>query len=129
MMMMMSMRHPLTAFVGKGQGSPPYSAETGSSSYGPTIRFRLLPTPPHDDAVTFSYGAVANSGRDFHPADGTPSRAYTKAGRPRYNNLQRGQCRSAAGISYGAVGRLAHLKIVQGPIAGWSWPRQECRER
>lgn len=59
-------------------GSPQYPAETGSSSYGPTVRFRLLPTPPRDDAVTFSYGAVANSDRDFHPANGTPSRAYTK---------------------------------------------------
>jgi hypothetical protein len=28
--------------------------------------------------LTFSYGAVADSGRDFHPANGTPSRAYTK---------------------------------------------------
>ena len=24
-------------------------------SYGLVVRFRLLPTPPHDDAVTFSY--------------------------------------------------------------------------
>ena len=62
-------------------GSPLYAAESGSSSYGPTVRFRLLPTPPRDDAVTFSYGAVANSGRDFHPADGTPSRAYVGRGR------------------------------------------------
>jgi len=59
-------------------GSPLYSAETGSSSYGPTVRLRLLPTPPRDDAVTFSYGAVAHSGRDFHPANSTHSRAYTK---------------------------------------------------
>src|SRR6266478_3345098 len=59
-------------------GSPQYLAETGSSSYGPTVRFRLLPTPPHGDAVTFSYGAVADSGRDFHPANSTPSRAHTK---------------------------------------------------
>jgi len=49
-------------------GSPQYLAETGSSSYGPTVRFRLLPTSSHDDAVTFGYGAVANSDRDFHPA-------------------------------------------------------------
>jgi hypothetical protein len=59
-------------------GSPQYLAETGSSSYGPTVRFRLLPTSSHDDAVTFSYGAVANSDRDFHPANSTLSRAYTK---------------------------------------------------
>ena len=59
-------------------GSPQYLAETGSSSYGPTVRFRLLPTSSHDDAVTFGYGAVANSDRDFHPANSTHSRAYTK---------------------------------------------------
>ena len=39
---------------------------------------RLLPTSSHDDAVTFGYGAVANSDRDFHPANSTHSRAYTK---------------------------------------------------
>ena len=61
-----------------GAGSPPYSAETGSLSYRPTVRFQLLPTPPRDDAVTFSYGAVANSDRDSHPASSTPSRAYTQ---------------------------------------------------
>ncbi|SOE97377.1 hypothetical protein SAMN05414139_10489 [Burkholderia sp. D7] len=59
-------------------GSPPYPAETGSLTYGPIVRLWLLPTPPRDDAVIFSYGAVANSGRDFHPANGTPSRAYMK---------------------------------------------------
>jgi hypothetical protein len=47
-------------------------------AYGPAVRFRLLPTPPPDDAVTFSYGAEGNCGRDFHPANGTPSRACTK---------------------------------------------------
>jgi len=30
-------------------------AETGSSSYGLSVRLRLLPTPPHGDAVAFSY--------------------------------------------------------------------------
>ena len=59
-------------------GSPQHTAESGSSSYGLLFRLRLLPTPPRDDAVTFSYGAVANSDRDLHPANGTPSRAYTK---------------------------------------------------
>ena len=38
----------------------------------------MLPTPPRDDAVTFNYGVVANSDRDLHPADSTPSRAHTK---------------------------------------------------
>ncbi len=59
-------------------GSRQYLAETGSLSYGPTVRFRLLPTSSRDDAVTFSYGAVANSDRDLHPANSTHSRAYTK---------------------------------------------------
>ena len=68
-------------------GSPLYSAETGSSSLTTTLRAGstdrqfasgLLPTPPRDDAVTFSYGAVAHSGRDLHPGNSTHSRAYTK---------------------------------------------------
>jgi hypothetical protein len=42
-------------------------------SYGPTVRLRLLPTSPHDDAVTFDYEALAYSGTDFHRADVAPS--------------------------------------------------------
>src|SRR6516162_5866130 len=38
-------------------GSPPLHAESGSSSYGLPVHLRLLPTPPHGDAVTFNYGA------------------------------------------------------------------------
>ena len=38
-------------------GSPPLHAESGSSSYGLPAHLRLLPTPPHGDAVTFNYGA------------------------------------------------------------------------
>ena len=57
-------------------GSPRHPAETGSLSCGPTVRLRLLPTPPHDDAVTFGYGASAYSDTDFHRADETPSRAH-----------------------------------------------------
>ena len=58
-------------------GSPPQIAESGSSSYGPTIRLRLLPTPPHDDAVTFGYRVLAYSDTDFHRADKAPSRAHS----------------------------------------------------
>ena len=47
------------------------------------------PPPPHDDAVTFSYGAVANSDRDFHPASSTPSRAYTKRALPAWTTHSR----------------------------------------
>src|ERR1700722_7613600 len=37
-------------------GSPRSQAESSSSeSYGPAVRLRLLPPPPHGDAVTFSY--------------------------------------------------------------------------
>ena len=38
--------------------------------YRLAVRFRLLPTPPLGDAVTFRYGGSAPSGRDFHPAAG-----------------------------------------------------------
>ena len=48
------------------RSSPPNRV---SLPYGPTIRLRLLPTPPHGDAVTFGYGAVAYSDMDFHHAD------------------------------------------------------------
>ncbi len=37
-------------------GSPGHQAETGLSTYGLAVHLRLLPTPPHDDAVTFDYG-------------------------------------------------------------------------
>ena len=36
-------------------GSPQHAAETGSSSYGLSVRLRLLSTPPRGDAVTFGY--------------------------------------------------------------------------
>jgi len=36
-------------------GSPSDSAESRSSSYGPTVHLRLLPTLPRGNAVTFSY--------------------------------------------------------------------------
>ena len=57
-------------------GSPQHYAESSSSSYGPTVRLRLLPTPPPGDAVTFGYGAVACSDTDLHRADLAPSRAH-----------------------------------------------------
>jgi hypothetical protein len=57
-------------------GSPAHPAESSSLSCGPTVRLRLLPTPPHDDAVTFSYGAVAYSDMDLHHANKSPSWAH-----------------------------------------------------
>jgi hypothetical protein len=62
-------------------GSPAHPAESSSLSCGPTVRFRLLPTPPHDDAVTFSYGAVAYSGMDLHHANKSPSWAHIGVGK------------------------------------------------
>ena len=39
-------------------GSPMHQAVSSSSflNYGLVVRFRLLPTPPLDDAVAFNYG-------------------------------------------------------------------------
>ena len=55
------------------RSSPPNRVR---SSYGPTVRLRLLPTPLTGDAVTFGYGVVASSDTDFHRADVAPSRAH-----------------------------------------------------
>ena len=52
-------------------------AESSSFTYGPTVRLRLLPTSPRDDAVTFGYGAVAYSDTDFHRANVAPSQAHS----------------------------------------------------
>ena len=57
-------------------GSPLHYAESSSSSYGPTVRFRLLSTPPRGDAVTFGYGVVAHSDADFHRVDLATSRSH-----------------------------------------------------
>ncbi|MFM2005617.1 MAG: hypothetical protein RLZZ09_1272, partial [Pseudomonadota bacterium] len=51
-------------------------AESSSSSCGLPVRLRWLPTPPHDDAVTFSYGVIACPDTDFHRAMCAPSRAH-----------------------------------------------------
>jgi hypothetical protein len=61
-------------------GSPRDYAESGSCSYGPTVRFRLLPTPPLGDAVAFRYKATTRFDGDFHPANKTLSQ--THQGRP-----------------------------------------------
>ena len=60
-------------------GSPPLPAESSSCSCGPPIRLRLLPTPPHSDAVSFGYGVLAFPDKDFHPDVQTPPRAYYEA--------------------------------------------------
>ena len=60
--------------------SPSCPAESSSLYYGLPVRFRLLPTPPHGDAVTFSYGVLAYSDTDFHRAVCAPSRAHWEPG-------------------------------------------------
>jgi hypothetical protein len=59
--------------------SPLHPAESSSSSYGPTVRLRLLPTLLRSNAVTFSFGNVALPDADFHRADKTPPRSYYPA--------------------------------------------------
>ena len=66
----------LPGFALESQARRNTSAESSSSSYGPTVRLRLLPTPPRGDAVTFDYGVVAPSDTDLHRANLTPSRAH-----------------------------------------------------
>jgi len=56
--------------------SPSLPAETSSLYYGLPVRFRLLSTPPRDDAVTFRYGVLAYSDTDFHRAVCAPSQAH-----------------------------------------------------
>jgi len=63
--------------------SPSRTAESSSSSYGPPVRLRLLPTPPHDDAVTFDYGALAYPDTDSHRAENAPPRAHWEPPRRR----------------------------------------------
>ena len=48
-------------------GSPLCPAESCSLSYGLQVRLRLLSTPPHGDAVTFSYRERASPGRGLSP--------------------------------------------------------------
>src|SRR5690606_32636472 len=49
---------------------------SGSLSYGPPVRLRLLSTSPHGDAVTFDYEVMACLDADLHRADVMPSRAH-----------------------------------------------------
>ena len=63
-------------------GSPTHPAESSSLSCGPAVRFRLLPTPPHGDAVAFSYGTVAYTDTDSHHADKSPSWAHDETALP-----------------------------------------------
>lgn len=65
-------------------GSPSLPAESSSSFpdqvrdrlRGLPVRFRLLPTQPRNDAVTFSFGVMACPGTDLHQAVCAHSRAH-----------------------------------------------------
>ena len=59
------------------RGSSPHTAESSSSSCGLPVRLQLLSTPPHGDAVTFGYRALAYPDTDFHCANVAPSRAHS----------------------------------------------------
>lgn len=59
----------LLDFIVNSDNSSRHETESGSSSYGPQLRLRLLSTPPRGDAVTFSYEVVADLDGGFHPAD------------------------------------------------------------
>src|SRR5208282_3119252 len=48
-------------------GSPRSPAESGSSSYGLSVRLQLLPTPPRGDAVTFDFRANDQPGCGLAP--------------------------------------------------------------
>ena len=67
----------LPGFAEGTAGSLRHSAESSSSSYGPTVRLRVLSTAPRSDAVTLGYGAVAHSDTDFHRVGLAPSRAHS----------------------------------------------------
>ena len=49
------------------ESSSQHPAESSSSSYGLHVRLRLLPTPPHDEAVTLGYQERASPGRGLAP--------------------------------------------------------------
>ena len=51
----------------ESEGSSRRTAESCSSSYGLHVRFRLLPTPPHGDAVAFDYQERASPERGLSP--------------------------------------------------------------
>src|SRR4029077_6990713 len=57
-------------------GSPRVCAVSGSCSFRPTVRLRLLPTPPRGDAVAFGYKVTTRLGGESHPADKASSRTH-----------------------------------------------------
>src|SRR5690606_17751688 len=71
------MRFRLRPLLG---GSPPRPAEASTSSYGPPVRLRLLPTPPRSDAVTLHYGPMPYPDTDAHPAVCPPSGPHQRPG-------------------------------------------------
>ena len=70
-------------------GSSSHTAETSSLYCGPPVRLQLLSTPPHSDAVTFDYRALAYPDTDLHHADIAPSRAHWEWREPRIRVFRR----------------------------------------
>src|SRR5699024_3222274 len=66
----------LSSFAASQRARCHSAAESSSSSCGPPVRFQLLTTPPHDDAGTFNYRALAYPDTDFHRAVCAPSWAH-----------------------------------------------------
>src|SRR5207244_4322297 len=78
-------------------GSPRVCAESGSCSFRPTVRLRLLPTPPRGDAVAFGYKVTTRFGGDSHPADKASSRTHWMPGTSPATGSYRGISPSSPG--------------------------------
>jgi hypothetical protein len=63
-------------------GSSLHPAESSSSSCRPLVHLRLLPTPPHGNAVSFGYEALACLDPNFHRAVMAPSQAHSYRRKP-----------------------------------------------
>ena len=80
-------------------GSSLHTAESSSLYCGPPVRLRLLSTPPHGDAVTFDYRALAYPDTDFHCANVAPSRAHNSPAWPENISLDQQKDRQHSGAA------------------------------
>src|SRR5690606_441245 len=105
--------------------SPQHSAESGSLSYGPLVRLRLLSTSPHGDAVTFDYEVMACLDADLHRADVLPSRAHGLRPPPERRRWGSNSSRTAVrgGCSHGlGASRAARSADHRGRGCRLLWP-------
>ena len=110
----------------EGRGSSPHTAESSSSSCGLPVRLQLLSTPPHGDAVTFGYRALAYPDTDFHCADVAPSRAHSLRPSGSFLNLAatpRRPQQPAKVFELQAWGQ-AHMLLLTNPCAAHQPSRQ-----